>query len=159
MRGFKIFFLFLIIGILTDGWANNKNKNLSRVHPEIKEILYLGNDNYNIRILLKNTDSLFLIKEDMEFNVYVQAEIVGQWIPVKIVSNKTSLNGLQKEIFIAVHIPIEEIKGIYRNFEGDISMMLTYKIIKTKAINKINSGEILIWLKPGTDIWVQREGM
>ena len=61
-------------------------------------------------------------------------------------------------------IPSGEDNNLFRTYEGDISLKVESEIIlKRGSYNDIGMDkkmeEIYIWLRPGTNKWIYREGM
>lgn len=69
-----------------------------------------------------------------------------------------------KKKTILIMIPSGEDNNLFRTYEGDISLKVESEIIlKRGSYNDIRMNkkmeEIYIWLRPGTNKWIYREGM
>jgi len=159
------FFSLLFSIPINSGLVYGETNSNRYMNVTMKDIHYRGNDDYDVRILLINKIDKSVSIDELECKFYIQTEIIGQWRELK--GRRLKPQGLilpasQKEIQILITIPVEKFKDVYRNFEGDINLLFTYRaVFHTEGSSEglVDSGEFFYWLRPKTNIWILREGM
>ena len=162
--------LFALLAFLNAGadHAHSGNFPSHHVKVEVEDISYEGADSYRIEISLHNaSDRTYVIKK-VESSFYTQLEVLGQW---KLLEQTTELDFTgkggflpakgKKQIVSVVRMPLN-IPRLYRNFEGDINVMMKYDLdftVDSGGPVISNAGESSYWIKPLTDKWLLREGM
>ncbi len=162
VKVFILFFPILFSTAINSDRVYTKANGNRYINVTIKDIFYRGNEDYEVRILLINKTDKSVSIDELECKFYIQTEIIGQWRELKgrgLNPQGFVLSASQKEIQTLINIPIE---NVYRNFEGDINLLFTYRVIfhiKGSSKDLIDSGEFFYWLRPKTNIWILREGM
>lgn len=130
---------------------------------KVSNISYSGNDEYRIEIMMMNNSKQNIMITGFETKLYVQTD---SGISLISDSGKDSLSGIfysmeQRKTSSIAKVPFD-MPQLFRTYEGDISLILTYKLLFTaeslqEAFTK--SGDEYFWISPRTDRWLHREGM
>lgn len=134
----------------------------------VEEIRYIGDDSYNIIIGFTNSSTNNLHINQKSLIVSIQTDVIGSsgWIKVKVSGNTEpdflikSNEKVRKSLVVDI-LP-ERYDNLYRTYEGDLSLKIESELLlrrgnDSKTDRKME--EIYLWLRPGTNKWIYREGM
>ena len=129
---------------------------------EIEKMAYQGSDTYEMRIALINKSSAPV--RIRELSIHFQAQTEKGFAPLASTAAEGPSGaawGLgadnRKIISSRVKIP-SDLPGIFRTFEGDVSLVMRYRILTGKR-HEAREEEAYYWIRPKTDSFILREGM
>ncbi|MEK6672750.1 MAG: hypothetical protein AABY42_04640 [Nitrospirota bacterium] len=130
---------------------------------EVSNISYSGNDEYRIEIIMMNNSKQNIMVTGFEKRFYVQTDTGRDLLSDRITD---SLSGIlystaQRKMIVIAKVPLD-MPQLYRTYEGDVSLILTYRLRFTADSGKevfTKSGDEYYWISPRTDRWIHREGM
>lgn len=131
----------------------------------VEDIRYIGDSKYKITISLMNISTETLRIEMSTPVISVQTDTIGTagWIKTEVTDHiepnfLLKPHGRVKKSFI-IYIPLEKYDNLYKTYEGDISLKVEAEVFFKKGGSNGKMEEIYLWLRPGTNKWIHREGM
>lgn len=148
---------------LNHAFSFEKLRLIDYMGIKVHNISYSGNDEYRIEIIMMNNSKQNVMITGFEIKLYVQTD---SGLSLISDSGKDSLSGIfysmeQRKTSSIAKVPFD-MPQLFRTYEGDVSLILTYKLLFTTGSLKeafIKSGDEYYWIRPRTDRWLHREGM
>jgi hypothetical protein len=173
LRCGQIMQLFIIIFMMCDsglfvGDAKAAGYDIAgSLTVSIENIRYTEIDEYLITLAIVNRsakayhinriDCIFKLQKENGWHALQSGQPAGK----RLILPLLVAAGAQSDFKVHVKVPVA-LPGLFKTYEGDISLMLTYHLRydNDSAGNEaIIAGESLYWISPGTSKWIHREGM
>lgn len=144
-----------------DAGSFERRRPAGHIEVMISGISYEGDEKYRIEITVMNKSAAPITVKSLELVISMQTDsgfVVLDGTKGAGASGRFALDATAEErISVGVRIPLDT-RGLFRTFEGDVSLMLRHRLQLTSE-KEVRSGESYYWLTPLTGRWVLREGM
>lgn len=164
-QNLRLFFIFTIA--LHACIATIQTAEQCNISVSVTDIHYSGFDKYLVTVSAVNDSSKALLINGIDCRFTLQKEngwetlLTGTPDSMRPLLPLTLAAGGRSDFAMSLKIPLT-LPGLFRTYEGDVSLMLTYRILCIERLagqESQKTEESLYWISPRTSTWVHREGM